>query len=64
MYAYDGTLAKQETFYLVGYGQSGDGVNGYYVRPSFSVKRLGNNIADTLKNRLQRRNRKNIPSGV
>ena len=32
--------------YMVGYGQSGDGVKGYYVNASFSVKRVGENIAD------------------
>lgn len=31
---------------LVGYGQSGDGVNGYTVGASFSVKRSGENNAD------------------
>lgn len=31
---------------LVGYGQSGDGINGYTVNASFSVKRTGVNNAD------------------
>ena len=31
---------------LVGYGLSGDGVNGYTVSPSFSVKRVGLNRAE------------------
>jgi hypothetical protein len=31
---------------LVGYGQSGDGVSGYYVNASFSVKRSGKNAVD------------------
>jgi len=35
-----------ETVTMVGYGLSGDGVNGYTVSPSFSVKRVGQNRAD------------------
>lgn len=35
-----------ETAMLVGYGLSGDGVNGYTVGPSFSVKRVGLNRTD------------------
>ena len=35
-----------ETVVMVGYGLSGDGVNGYTVSPSFSVKRVGSNRAD------------------
>ena len=35
-----------ETTIHVGYGRSGDGVDGYYVSPSFSVKRVGYNHAD------------------
>lgn len=31
---------------MAGYGTSGDGVNGYYVSPSFRVKRSGENYAD------------------
>jgi hypothetical protein len=31
---------------MAGYGTSGDGVNGYYVSPSFNVKRSGENYAD------------------
>ena len=35
-----------ETVTMVGYGLSGDGVNGYTVSPSYSVKRVGSNRAD------------------
>jgi len=35
-----------ETATLVGYGMSGDGVNGYYVDPEFEVKRVGGNLMD------------------
>jgi hypothetical protein len=31
---------------MAGYGTSGDGVNGYYVSPSFTVKRSGENYVD------------------
>ena len=33
-------------FTQVGYGTSGDGVNGYTVGPSFRIKRMGKNIYD------------------
>lgn len=39
-------LQPGTTVTMVGYGQSGDGVNGYYVGASFSVKRVGENNAD------------------
>ncbi len=35
---------------MVGYGRSGDGVNGYTVAPSFFVKRVGANIYDLFDN--------------
>ena len=35
-----------ETLTLVGYGQSGDGVSGYYVNPAFEIKRVGGNVAE------------------
>ena len=35
-----------QTITMAGYGQSGDGVNGYTVSPSFSVKRVGSNRTD------------------
>lgn len=35
-----------ETATLVGYGMSGDGVNGYTVGPQFDVKREGGNLTD------------------
>lgn len=39
-------FVRIETVTMVGYGLSGDGVNGFTVGPSFSVKRIGNNHAD------------------
>jgi len=33
---------------LAGYGRSGDGVNGYSVNPSFSVKRTGMNLLEAI----------------
>jgi hypothetical protein len=38
-----------ETLSMVGHGQSGDGVNGYTVGASFSVKRGGGNDADSFE---------------
>ena len=38
--------AEGSTFTMVGYGTSGDGINGYTVSPSFSVKRKGANVYD------------------
>jgi hypothetical protein len=35
-----------ETLSMVGYGRSGDGVNGYTTGASFSIKRTGQNDAD------------------
>jgi hypothetical protein len=31
---------------MAGYGTSGDGTNGYYINPSFAVKRTGENYVD------------------
>ncbi len=39
-------VAGSTHLYMVGYGTSGDGVKGYYVNPSFTVKRKGENMAD------------------
>jgi hypothetical protein len=39
-------VAPNTAFTMVGYGTSGDGVNGYTVAPSFFVKRVGANIYD------------------
>ncbi len=33
---------------MVGYGTSGDGVNGYYISPDFRVKRSGENYVDLI----------------
>jgi len=38
--------SEGSTFTMVGYGTSGDGINGYTVNPSFFVKRDGQNIYD------------------
>jgi hypothetical protein len=39
-------LAAGTTVTMVGYGRSGDGVNGYTINASWSVKRTGENNAD------------------
>lgn len=39
-------LAPLEPLTMVGYGTSGDGVNGYTVGPQFSVKRSGANLLE------------------
>jgi len=39
-------VAGSTHLYMIGYGQSGDGVKGYFVNSSFTVKRKGENIAD------------------
>jgi len=33
---------------MVGYGTSGDGVNGYYISPDFRIKRSGENYVDLI----------------
>jgi hypothetical protein len=38
--------AEGSVFEMVGYGTSGDGINGYNVSPSFFVKRKGANVWD------------------
>jgi hypothetical protein len=43
---YTGTMTR--TLYLVGYGRAGDGVDGFYVDASVSVKRTGQNYPDLL----------------
>ncbi|MFM8251567.1 MAG: trypsin-like serine protease [Planctomycetota bacterium] len=42
---FTGSLAGQ-TITMVGYGQSGDGINGYTVNASYTVKRVGQNVVD------------------
>jgi hypothetical protein len=39
-------MAAGTTLYLVGYGRSGDGVNGYTTNASWTIKRRGENNAD------------------
>lgn len=38
--------AEGSIFTMIGYGTSGDGINGYNVSPSFFVKRKGANVYD------------------
>ncbi|MCK4275959.1 MAG: trypsin-like serine protease, partial [Phycisphaerae bacterium] len=40
------TLADAQTTRQVGYGKSGDGVNGFTIDPSWTVKRIGTNAVD------------------
>ena len=42
---FTGDLTGQ-TINMVGYGQSGDGINGYTVSASYTVKRMGANVVD------------------
>jgi hypothetical protein len=39
-------LSEGTRITMAGYGTSGDGVDGYYVSPSFTVKRTGENVVD------------------
>ena len=41
-----GDISAGQLVTMVGYGLSGDGINGYTVSPSFRVKRSGQNIMD------------------
>jgi hypothetical protein len=41
-----GPAQTGDVFTMVGYGRSGDGINGYNVNPSFFVKRDGQNVFD------------------
>lgn len=43
---YNGQVATGTEFTQVGYGTSGDGINGYTIDPSFFTKRVGHNIYD------------------
>jgi T5SS/PEP-CTERM-associated repeat protein len=40
-------VVNNDRFYMVGYGRSGDGINGYTTNASFSVKRTGQNLAQS-----------------
>ena len=44
--AFQGDIPSGQIVTMVGYGLSGDGVSGYYVNPSFRVKRSGQNRMD------------------
>ncbi|MCX9156107.1 S1 family peptidase [Niveibacterium sp. 24ML] len=41
-----GQVSEGSVFTMVGYGTSGDGLNGYNVSPAFRVKRSGKNVFD------------------
>lgn len=43
---YNGAITGGELITMVGYGTSGDGVNGYTISPAFRTKRTGQNIID------------------
>jgi hypothetical protein len=43
---YNGGVGEGTHIMMAGYGTSGDGVNGYTVNPSFTVKRTGENYMD------------------
>jgi PEP-CTERM motif-containing protein/trypsin len=44
--AFTGNLTTGQLITLVGYGRSGDGINGYTTGPDFRIKRSGQNIMD------------------
>jgi hypothetical protein len=48
IYPVVGVAADYWDLVLAGYGMSGDGVNGYSVNPSFSVKRSGMNLLEAI----------------
>jgi hypothetical protein len=43
---FDAPITSGKRIIMAGYGTSGDGVDGYYVNPSFFVKRSGENYID------------------
>jgi hypothetical protein len=43
---YDQPVQPDTVFTMVGYGTSGDGINGYTVAPNFFIKRDGANVFD------------------
>jgi hypothetical protein len=46
----DEEIAPGTEFTMVGYGTSGNGINGYTVAPNFFVKRVGGNVYDLFDN--------------
>jgi hypothetical protein len=42
----DGEITQGMVVTMVGYGRSGDGINGYNTSASYTVKRVGSNTAD------------------
>lgn len=44
--AYSGAISGGELITMVGYGRSGDGLNGYTTGPDFRIKRSGQNVID------------------
>ena len=43
---YIGNVGEGTTVTMVGYGRSGDGINGFTVNPDFRIKRVGGNVYD------------------
>jgi hypothetical protein len=44
--AYTGDVTTGQVITMVGYGRSGDGINGYTTGPDFRIKRRGGNVMD------------------
>lgn len=43
---YGGEISGNQLITMVGYGRSGDGINGYTTGPDFRIKRSGQNVMD------------------
>jgi len=43
---YGGDISANQLITVVGYGRSGDGINGYTTGPDFRIKRSGQNVID------------------
>lgn len=46
IYKLSTTPFSQQRIFMAGYGWSGDGVNGHWIQPEFTIKRLGSNYMD------------------
>lgn len=46
--AFTGTVTEGQLITMVGYGLSGDGINGYTTNPDFRIKRTGQNVMDLI----------------
>jgi secreted trypsin-like serine protease len=44
--AFTGDVTTGQVITMVGYGRSGDGINGYTTGPDFRIKRVGGNVMD------------------